>query len=98
MPFVVCLQQIAAAGGEHILLLTSPQGPAIRAGQPAAVSQFPNVLASEPEELTRVVAAAGLRISSLLAGAPTNVSSESAAGESLAGCEPYRECAFRLGC
>lgn len=98
MPFQRCLQQIAAAGGEHILLLTSPAGPVIRADQPAAAAQFPNVLASDPDELRRVVADAGLRVSSLLAGRRAAVESEAAADESLAALSPYRDWALRLGC
>lgn len=98
MPFQRCLQQIAAAGGEHILLLTSPTGPVIRAGQPAATAQFPNVLESDPDELRRVVADAGLRVSSLHAGRRTAVESEAAASESLAALTPYRDWALRLGC
>jgi sugar phosphate isomerase/epimerase len=97
MPFATCLQRIAAAGGEHILLLTRPNGPVIRAGEPAA-AQFPNVVDSDPDELKRVVAAAGLRISSLLPGVPNAVSSDSAVEETRRALDPYLARAVQLGC
>jgi len=98
MPFPDCLQRIAEAGGEHILLLTSPAGPAIRRGQPAPESQFPDVLASEPEEVRRLASAVGLRISSLLAGRRATVDSDAAVADALAALVPYRDAARQLGC
>jgi sugar phosphate isomerase/epimerase len=98
MPFATCLQKIAAAGGEHILLLTRPQGPVIRAGAPPAEAQFPNIVESDPQEVGRVVAAAGLRVSSLLPGVPTMVGSEAAVDETRAALDPYLARALELGC
>ena len=98
LPFRECLGRIAGAGGEHILLLTSPKGPAIRPGGPPPATQFPHILDSDPDEVNRLARAAGLRVSCLYAGGLTRVESDAALAGSRAALEPYRDQALALGC
>lgn len=97
MPFIECLDKIAAAGGEHILLLASPRGPAVRAGE-AAASHYPDVLGSDPEALRETVAAAGLRVGAVLPMVGTDVSSDAAAAACRAAYAPYADRAQQVGC
>src|SRR5262245_7843098 len=78
MPFGVCLQKCAATTAEHILLLADPAAPPVCPGV-EATSHYPNILDSDPAELNRVMAAAGLGIGGLLPFVANDVSSDGAA-------------------
>jgi sugar phosphate isomerase/epimerase len=65
MPFETCLQLCKEATAEHILLLSNPEAAPVLPGQETP-SHYPNALKSDPDELKRVVAAAGLGIGGLL--------------------------------
>jgi sugar phosphate isomerase/epimerase len=96
MPFTDCLQRIRSAGGEHILLLTSPNGPIVRRGDSPG-SQFPNLTESDPNAIAELVEAAGLRVSSVLGSPRTDVSSDEATRTTLDRFLVQRERAEVLG-
>jgi sugar phosphate isomerase/epimerase len=97
MPFNVCLEKCAATTAEHILLLANPAAAPVRPGM-EATSHYPNVLDSDPAELRRVMAAAGLRVGGLLPFVANDVSSEEAAETTRAAFAPWVEAANRIGC
>jgi sugar phosphate isomerase/epimerase len=97
MPFAVCLEKCAAATAEHILLLANPAAPPVRPGV-EATSHYPNILDSDPAELQRVMAAAGLRVGGLLPFVANDVSTDAAAEATRAAFAPWVEAANRIGC
>lgn len=97
MPFHMCLRLLAIAGGTHILLLPSPNGPAIR-GDEATESQYPNVLESDPDALRALVQASRLSISALLALPEPDLKTSAAMASTQASYRAYLARARLLGC
>ena len=97
MPLERCLACIAEAGGEHVMLLAAPDGPAIRPGV-IAEGQFPNLLDSDPEYLAAIVHRQGLRLGSIRPSVPLDLSSDEAAERSFRRALPYAAFARRAGC
>jgi sugar phosphate isomerase/epimerase len=97
MPFAECLARIADAGGEHVMLLTAPNGSAVRPGVPAE-NQFPNLLESDPDTLVRVLRAHGLGLGSVRPAVEIDVHSDETANASLERAAPYAAFTRRAGC